>query len=153
MFLIAGWDASLYVNEETENRSVNPGKAVMISVVVLGLFYAVMTIAFQGVASVTQINAHAAEGLSFAAGRVAGQPGEKAMSFAILLSAVATTQIGFVELSRISYAMSTDRLVPKVFGQLHPRFRTPVFGDHLLRSGHHHRHLGLGVFLLGGQRV
>src|SRR5262249_61820657 len=30
--------------------------------------------------------------------------------------------------SRISYAMSTDRLVPKVFGQLHPRFRTPVFG-------------------------
>jgi amino acid transporter len=87
-----------------------------------------MTIAFQGVASVAQINAHAAEGLSFAARRVAGSPGEKAMSFAILLSAVATTQIGFVELSRISYAMSTDRLVPKVFGQLHPRFRTPVFG-------------------------
>jgi amino acid transporter len=128
VFLIAGWDASLYVNEETKNRSVNPGKAVMISVAALGLFYAVMTIAFQGVAPVAQINAHAAEGLSFAARRVAGSPGEKAMSFAILLSAVATTQIGFVELSRISYAMSTDRLVPKVFGQLHPRFRTPAFG-------------------------
>jgi amino acid transporter len=39
VFLIAGWDASLYVNEETENAEINPGRAVMISVVFLGLFY------------------------------------------------------------------------------------------------------------------
>ena len=36
VFLIAGWDASLYVNEETENAEVNPGRAVMISVIFLG---------------------------------------------------------------------------------------------------------------------
>ncbi len=128
VFMIAGWDASLYVNEETKNAKVNPGKAVMISVVALGLFYVISTIAFQAVAPIAQINAHAADGVSFAALRIAGQPGEKAMAFAILLSALATTQIGFVELSRISYAMSTDRLIPAAFGKLHPRFRTPAFG-------------------------
>jgi amino acid transporter len=49
-FLIAGWDASLYVNEETENAEVNPGRAVMISVIFLGVFYMLMMFAFQAVA-------------------------------------------------------------------------------------------------------
>jgi amino acid transporter len=128
VFLIAGWDASLYVNEETENAEVNPGRAVMISVVFLGLFYMLMMFAFQAVAPIGQINAHAPQGLSFAADRVAGRPGDKAMSLAVLLSAVATTQIGFVTLSRVSYAMGTDRLLPPQFGELHPRYRTPAFG-------------------------
>jgi amino acid transporter len=50
------------------------------------------------------------------------------MSLAVLLSAVATTQIGFVTLSRVSYSMGTDGLLPAAFGQLHRRYRTPVFG-------------------------
>lgn len=127
VFMIAGWDASMYVNEETKNSTVNPGRAVMISVLALGLFYALATIAFQGVAPVATINAHAAEGVSFAAHRAAGRPGEWAMNLAILLSAVATTQIGFVELSRISYSMSSDELLPKSFGKLSSH-RTPAFG-------------------------
>jgi amino acid transporter len=128
VFLIAGWDASLYVNEETENADVTPGRAVIISVVFLGLFYMLMMFAFQAVAPVSEINAHAAQGLSFAADRVAGRTGDKAMSLAVLLSAVATTQIGFVTLSRVSYAMGSDGLLPARFGQLHPRYRTPAFG-------------------------
>jgi amino acid transporter len=128
VFLIAGWDASLYVNEETKNAEVNPGRAVMISVVFLGLFYMLMMFAFQAVAPASAIDAHAAQGLSFAADRVAGRTGDKAMSLAVLLSAVATTQIGFVTLSRVSYSMGTDGLLPKPFAQLHHRYRTPVFG-------------------------
>ena len=53
------------------------------------------------------------------------------MSLAVLLSAVATTQIGFVTLSRVSYAMGTDGLLPPRFGQLSPRYRTPAFGTML----------------------
>ena len=128
VFLIAGWDASLYVNEETENAEVNPGRAVMISVIFLGIFYMLMMFAFQAVAPASAIDAHAAQGLSFAADRVAGRSGDKAMSLAVLLSAVATTQIGFVTLSRVSYSMGTDGLLPAAFGQLHRRYRTPVFG-------------------------
>jgi amino acid transporter len=134
VFLIAGWDASLYVNEETENAEVNPGRAVMISVIFLGLFYMLMMFAFQAVASTSAIDAHAAQGLSFAADRVAGRSGDKAMSLAVLLSAVATTQIGFVTLSRVSYAMGTDGLLPQAFGQLHRRYRTPAFGTILFAA-------------------
>jgi amino acid transporter len=128
VFLIAGWDASLYVNEETENAEVNPGRAVVISVIFLGLFYMLMMFAFQAVAPSGVIDAHADQGLSFAADRVADRTGQKAMSLAVLLSAVATTQIGFVTLSRVSYAMGTDGLLPAAFGRLHERYRTPAFG-------------------------
>ena len=80
----------------------------MISVIFLGVFYMLMMFAFQAVAPVSEINAHAADGASFAADRVAGQPAEKAMSLAVLLSAITTTQIGFVTLWRVGYAMGTN---------------------------------------------
>lgn len=134
VFLIAGWDASLYVNEETEQPEKNPGRAVIISVALLGLFYAVLVTAFQAVASPGVLNANAASGLSFVGQRLAGSAGDKFMSFAVLLSAVATTQIGFVALARITYAMGTDRLLPPQFGRLHSRYRTPAFGTILVAA-------------------
>lgn len=134
VFLIAGWDASLYVNEETEQPEKNPGRAVTISVVLLGLFYAVLVTAFQAVASPSVLNANAASGLSFIGQRLAGGAGDKFMSLAVLLSAVATTQIGFVALARITYAMGSDRLLPPQFGRLHPRYRTPAFGTILVAA-------------------
>lgn len=50
------------------------------------------------------------------------------MSLAILMSSVASTQIGFVTLARICYAMGTDRLLPRPFSRISHRYRTPVFG-------------------------
>ena len=128
VFLIAGWDASLYVNEETKRPSVNPGRAVMLSVVGLGVLYAIMMVAFQGVASEHVMNNNTAAGLSFAAQRLVGGGGDKAMSVAILMSSVASTQIGFVTLSRICYAMGADQLLPRPFTKINKRLRTPVFG-------------------------
>jgi amino acid transporter len=50
------------------------------------------------------------------------------MSVAILMSSVASTQIGFVTLSRICYAMGSDQLLPRPFAMVNKRLRTPVFG-------------------------
>ncbi len=128
VFLIAGWDASLYVNEETKRPAVNPGRAVKLSVISLGVIYALMVVAFQGVASQTAMSNNAAAGLSFAAQRLVGGGWDKSMSVAILLSSVASTQIGFVTLARICYAMATDKLLPRPFASVNRRFKTPVFG-------------------------
>ncbi len=128
VFLVAGWDASLYVNEETKRPSINPGRAVMLSVAGLGVVYVVMILAFQGVASQQNQVDNAAAGLSFAAQRLVGGDWNKAMSVAILMSSIASTQIGFVTLARICYAMGTDRLLPRPFARVNRRFHTPVFG-------------------------
>ncbi len=128
VFLIAGWDASLYVNEETKRPTVNPGRAVMLSVIGLGVVYVIMIIAFQGVASEHVMSNNTAAGLSFAAHRLVGGGWDKAMSVAILMSSIASTQIGFVTLSRICYAMGADQLLPRPFARINHRLRTPVFG-------------------------
>ena len=128
VFLVAGWDASLYVNEETERPSVNPGRAVMLSVIGLGAVYALMVVSFQGVASAHVMGNNTAAGLTFAAHRLVGGSWDKAMSVAILMSSVASTQIGFVTLARICYAMGSDQLLPRPFSRVNQRFRTPIFG-------------------------
>lgn len=100
----------------------------MLSVIALGVIYALMMVAFQGVASQKAMSNNAAAGLSFAAQRLVGSGWDKSMSVAILLSSIASTQIGFVTLARICYAMGTDKLLPRPFASINHRFRTPVFG-------------------------
>ena len=38
--VVSGWDTSVYVNEETRDSRVNPGRAVLISVGTLTVMYA-----------------------------------------------------------------------------------------------------------------
>ena len=42
-FMYSGWDAAIYVNEETIDKANNPGKAAMASVVMLALVYSIVT--------------------------------------------------------------------------------------------------------------
>ena len=60
-FMYSGWDASIYVNEETTDKANNPGRAALASVVMLALVYSIVTFAFQGVLSPGEIQAHAGD--------------------------------------------------------------------------------------------
>jgi amino acid transporter len=128
IYMFTGWDASIYINEETEEKETNPGKAVLISVIVLGLFFIWLFITFQGVVSASRMNSHAAAALPYAAKALVGSGCAKFMDGAVILSVIGTTQACVVSSARISYSMGTDRLLPKIFGRTHPRFRTPFIG-------------------------
>jgi amino acid transporter len=49
VFMYSGWDAAMYVNEETRNKETNPGRAAVASVVILMLVYGSITFSYQGV--------------------------------------------------------------------------------------------------------
>ena len=49
VFMYSGWDAAIYVNEETKEKAANPGRAAVSSVVILLFVYASITFAYQGV--------------------------------------------------------------------------------------------------------
>jgi amino acid transporter len=70
--------------------------------------------------------------LATAAGVLAGDPGRWAMTLLAALSITGCTLAGQVGGSRILYAMSEARQVPRSFGTLHPVWRTPVTASLLM---------------------
>ncbi|WP_379069150.1 APC family permease [Mesorhizobium sp. UC74_2] len=126
VYLFTGWDTSIYLNEETERPEVNPGKAALWSVAILGVYYTVLVVTLQGAASLADISAHRDSALIFIAHQLVGSPWDKAMALAIVLSILGTTQAFLVGAARISFAMARDRLLPQVLGEISPKYRTPA---------------------------
>ena len=127
VYLFTGWDSALYINEETERPERNPGVSAMISVVVLGLFYALLMFSLQGAAPAAELQQHGSDALTFLATSLVGDGWGKFMAVAVILSVLGTTQAFLVSAARISFSMGSDRVLPPAFGKLHARFRTPVF--------------------------
>jgi amino acid transporter len=129
IFLYIGWDAPMYINEESKHRRANPGKAVLIAVGILGPIYAWLFLSLQGVVSPARLQAHADNALPYIAQALVGHSWSRVMVLAIVLSVLGTAQATIVATSRVTYAMGTDRLLPAVFGTVHERFRTPLFAS------------------------
>ena len=127
VFLFTGWDASMYINEETRQKRRNPGRAVLISVAILGVVYTWLFVTFQGVVPPAQLAAHTTDALPYLATALVGSGWAKLMVLAVVLSVVATSQTTLVALSRVSYSMGSDHLLPSSFGRVNRRLRTPAW--------------------------
>ena len=117
-FMYSGWDASIYVNEETTDRANNPGKAALASVVMLALVYSLVTFAFQSVLPPGEMQAHAGNVLSAVSERLMGKPWDSVMALVVLTGTLATLQAAVVSAARVGLAMSRDRVMPKFFQRL-----------------------------------
>jgi amino acid transporter len=117
-FMYSGWDASIYVNEETTDKANNPGRAALASVVMLALVYSIVTFAFQGVLSPNEIQAHAGDVLSAVSGRLLHKPWDSVMALVVLTGTLATLQAAVVSASRVGLAMSRDRVMPRFFQRM-----------------------------------
>jgi amino acid transporter len=124
---IAGWDAGIYVNEETERPEKNPGLGAVIGVAILGAIFFLMFATFQGVASLSAMQAHSDNAAAFVGQRLGGTTGEKFMSLAVVLSVLATTQVAIIGTSRLIFSMSRDRVLPPRLSVISEKYRTPAF--------------------------
>jgi amino acid transporter len=91
VFAYSGWDGSIYVNEETKRRRVNPGRAAIIAVALLAVIYIVAQVGLQGVVSPKLLQANSANALVYVAQALGGGGWAKAMALALALSVIATT--------------------------------------------------------------
>jgi amino acid transporter len=126
VFMFVGWDGSANVNEETHRPRVNPGRAVLLVVVFLGLFYALCTMALQGAVSPHALQANAAAPLVYIGHVIGGTWLGRLAGLAVALSVIAGTGTGFVVLGRIGFGMSSSGALPASLGNLNRRFHTPV---------------------------
>jgi amino acid transporter len=124
-FMYSGWDAAIYVNEETSDRANNPGKAALASVVMLALVYGLTTFAFQSVLTPAELQGHAGNALSAISGRLLHRPWDSVMALVVLTGTLASLQAAVVSAARMGLAMSRDQVMPNFFQRIHPATASP----------------------------
>ena len=126
VFIYWGWDSGVTVNEETEDSSSAPGRAAVISTIILLAIYALVSIAAQAYAGPAALvkaqNDVFSGGL---ASSVLGSPLDKLLIIAVLTSASASTQTTILPTARTSLSMARQKAFPAVFGRIHPRYLSP----------------------------
>jgi len=123
IFLYSGWDTAAYVGEEAKGKQA--GSAAILSVVILFFIYSFVIFAFQGIAPFGTMQANEANILAFVGDKIGGGFWKDVMIIAVLGGTLASLQAAIVSSGRISFAMGRDRVFPKFFDNVHPRWRTP----------------------------
>ncbi|SDO25320.1 Amino acid transporter [Nakamurella panacisegetis] len=136
IFIYWGWDSAVSVNEETADPSRTPGRAAVLSTLLLVVTYALVTVAAQSFAGIGTSGIglgnqdNAGDVLSVLGSAVFG-PGwvgsflSHLLVLMVLTSAAASTQTTILPTARTSLAMATYRALPRVFAKMHPRHLTP----------------------------
>lgn len=138
IFIYWGWDTAVSINEETKDPEKTPGRAAVLSTVLLLVTYvlvAVATIAFAGVGEkgiglANLDNAgdvFSAVGPELFGGGVVGSILMALLGFSILTSASASTQTTILPTARTSLSMAVYKALPSQFARIHPKFLTPTW--------------------------
>jgi amino acid transporter len=129
VFMIAGWDATVYVNEEVRHRRTNPGLAAVMAVGFVTIIYVIAQLGLQGVVSPAKLQANAAAPLVYIANALGGGSAAKVMALALALSVLASTGVTIVIVARMLYGMASERVLPAFFSIVSPRFATPAISS------------------------
>ena len=138
LFIYWGWDTSVSVNEETTNKHVNPGRAAVISTVVLLAIYEVVVLAAQSYAGLGTKGIglgnpdHEGDVLSVLGGSIFGSSGfgsflTHLLLLMVLSSAAASTQTTILPTARTTLSMAVYKAIPSDFARIHKRFLTPTW--------------------------
>jgi amino acid transporter len=132
IFIYWGWDSGVAVNEESRNRRRGPGKAAVVSTLILLVTYVGVTTAAQAFHGPAFLKANSADVLSPLGHGVLGSPLWRLLIICVLTSASASTQTTILPTARTTLSMAKWGAIPSAFGRVHPRFMTPSFSTLLM---------------------
>lgn len=136
LFIYWGWDTSVSVNEETRDARRTPGRAAVLSTVILLVTYALVIMASQSYAGVGTHgiglgnSSNENDVINVLGTSVFGTSGigwfmTKLLLLMVLTSAAASTQTTILPTARTTLSMATYKAIPSAFGRVHKRFLTP----------------------------
>jgi amino acid transporter len=138
VFIYWGWDTAVSVNEECEDADRTPGRAAVLSTIILVLIYLLVAVAAQAVKGPGFLASDAASGDVFAAtGKIVFGSGAfgtfalKVLIIAVLSSAAASCQTTILPAARTALSMAVHRAIPPKFGEVSPRYLTPAWSTWL----------------------
>ena len=137
LFIYWGWDTAVSVNEETKDKARTPGRAAIISTVILLITYFIVIFAVQSFAGIGSKgiglanSSHEFDTLSVLGGSIFGTSGfgsvlARLLFLMILSSAAASTQTTILPTARTTLSMAAYKALPRSFSKIHPRFLTPT---------------------------
>ena len=137
VFIYWGWDTAVATNEEADDPATTPGRAAILSTVLLLMTYAlvsVATIAFAGVGTTgiglgngaNADDVFAAMGDAVFGSGPVGWVMVHLLAIAVLTSASASTQTTILPTARTALSMAAFKAIPERFDRIHPRYLTPT---------------------------
>jgi amino acid transporter len=133
VFIYWGWDTAANLNEETENPSVAPGLATVVSTFALLGIYVFAAFAIVSYLPAAFIANNSADVLTpFAQTLAKGNKLWYLMVLAIMSSAAASTQTTILPTARVTFSMARDGIIPKSFAWVHKSYLTPWFSTVLM---------------------
>jgi amino acid transporter len=136
LFIYWGWDTAVSVNEETKDPEKTPGRAAILSTIILLVTYVLVIIgaeAFAGVGSkgiglgnTANFDVLSSLGTEVFGGHGIGLFLARLLILMVLSSAAASTQTTILPTARTTLSMATYRAIPRVFAKMHPRYLTPT---------------------------
>lgn len=137
IFIYWGWDTCLALNEETRDPQKTPGRAAVISTLVLVVTYVAVSVAAMAYAGLGETgiglaNESNADDVFFALKDAIFGPWAWLLVVAVMVSAISSTQTTILPTARGTLAMAAYQALPRRFGTVHPRFRTPSFSTFVM---------------------
>jgi amino acid transporter len=126
VFIYWGWDSTATVNEETEDPTEAPGRATVISTLILLAIYVVVAVAAQAYGGIEPLIKNQEDVLSSLGTAVFGSPLDKLLIIAVLTSAAASTQTTILPTARTTLSMARAKALPGSLGKVNPRYLTPA---------------------------
>ncbi|HEY6761961.1 MAG TPA: APC family permease [Baekduia sp.] len=126
IFIYWGWDSGVAVNEESEDAHTGPGRAAIVSTLLLVLIYVVVSFAAQAYGGEKELTSNPDDVLSVLGQQVFGSPLDKLLIIAVLSSAAASTQTTILPTARTTLSMARWGALPRSLGQVNPRHMTPA---------------------------
>jgi amino acid transporter len=126
LFIYWGWDSTVTVNEETEDSTEAPGRAAVLSTIILLVIYVVVSVAVISYAGTEYLSqpGNQDDALGAVAGDVLG-PLAFVLIIAVLTSAAASTQTTILPTARTMLSMGAKGAVPEYWARINPKYLTP----------------------------
>ena len=134
IFIYWGWDACLAVGEETRDSEKTPGRAAVITTLILVATYVLVGYAVQSFAGFGETGIglnnpdNVDDVLTILGDPVAGSIVASLLLLTVSISALSSTQTTILPTARGTLSMAVYEAIPKRFASVHPKYMTPGFG-------------------------
>jgi amino acid transporter len=134
VFIYWGWDSVTAVNEESENASHMPGVSAVLNTIVLVILYVVITSAMQMYHGAGFLAKNPGDVFAPIAHDVMGSGWDKLVLLSVFTSSAASALTTLLPLTRQTLSMAAHKGLPRIFGEVHPKFMTPFKGTLILSA-------------------